>query len=46
MFVVTYLQDDVFNWMQSHLKDFLKTLHFKREDIINKIFDKFSEFKK
>ena len=32
--------------MQSHLKDFLKNLYSKREDIINKIFNKFSEFKK
>ena len=31
--------------MQSHLKDFLKNLYIKREDIINKIFNKFSEFK-
>ena len=32
--------------MQSHLKNFLKNLHFKRENIIKKIFNKFSEFKK
>ena len=46
MFAATYLQDDTFNQMQSHLKDFLKNSHSKREDNINKIFNKFSEFKK
>ena len=32
--------------MQSHLKDLLKNSHVKQEDIINKIFNKFSEVKK
>ena len=46
MFAATYLQNDIFDWIQSHLKDFLRNSHAKWEDIINKIFDKFSEFKK
>ena len=46
MFTVTYLQEDAFNWVQAHLKNFLKNSHTKWEDIINKIFDQFSKFKK
>ena len=32
--------------MQTHLKNFLKNSHNKWEDIINEIFNSFSEFKK
>ena len=46
MFVAIYLQSDTFDWVQSHLKDLLKNSHIKQEDIINKIFNKFSEVKK
>ena len=46
MFAKTCLQGDIFDQKQSHLKDFLKNSHVKLEDIINKIFNKFSEFKK
>ena len=46
MFAATYLQEDVFNWVQAHLKDFLENSQVKCEDIINKIFDQFSDFKK
>ena len=46
MFAATYLQGDTFNWVQTHLKDFLKNSWVKQEDIINKIFNQFSDFKK
>ena len=46
MFTIMYLQSDIFDQMQLHLKDFLKNSHFKQEDIMNKIFNKFSKFKK
>ena len=46
MFAVTYLQGDVFNWVQTHLKNFLKNSQVKHEDITNEIFDQFSGFKK
>ena len=32
--------------MQTHLKNFLKNSQVKHEDIINEIFDQFSDFKK
>ena len=32
--------------MQTHLKDFLKNSWAKWEDIMNEIFDQFSDFKK
>ena len=32
--------------MQTHLKNFLKNSQVKHEDIINKIFNQFSDFKK
>ena len=32
--------------MQTHLKNFLKNSYAKKEDIINNIFNSFSEFKK
>ena len=32
--------------MQVHLKSFLRNSHAKWEDIMNKIFNSFSEFKK
>ena len=46
IFAVTYLQEDVFDWVQTHLKNFLKNSQVKHEDIMNKIFDLFSDFKK
>ena len=46
MFAVTYLWGDAFNWVQAHLKDFLENSWVKHEDITNKIFDQFSDFKK
>ena len=46
MFAATYLQEDIFDWVQTHLKNFLKNSWVKQEDIINKIFDTFIEFKK
>ena len=46
MFAAIYLQEDVFNWVQTHLKDFLKNSQVKHEDIMNEIFNQFSGFKK
>ena len=46
MFAAIYLQEDTFNWVQTHLKNFLKNSWVKQEDIINKIFNQFSDFKK
>ena len=46
MFTVTYLQRDAFIWIQTHLKNFFRNSGAKWEDIINEIFDSFSEFKK
>ena len=46
MFAAIYLQEDAFNWVQAHLKDFLKNSQVKWEDITNKIFNQFSDFKK
>ena len=46
MFAVTYLWEDVFNWVQTYLKNFLKNSWAKCEDITNKIFNQFSGFKK
>ena len=46
MFAATYLQENVFNWVQTHLKNFLKNSHVKQKDIINEILNQFSEFKK
>ena len=46
MFAVIYLWGDVFNWVQAHLKSFLKNSQVKHEDITNKIFNQFSDFKK
>ena len=46
MFAVTYLQEDTFNWVQAHLKNFLENSQIKHEDITNKIFNQFSDFKK
>ena len=46
MFAVTYLWGDVFDWVQTHLKDFLKNSQVKHEDIMNKIFDQFDDFKR
>ena len=46
MFAATYLWGDVFNWVQAHLKNFLKNSQTKWEDITNKIFDIFIGFKK
>ena len=46
MFAATYLQEDVFDWVQKNLKDFLENSQAKHKDIINKIFDQFSDFKK
>ena len=46
MFSAIYLQGDVFDWVQTHLKDFLKNSQTKCKDITNKIFNQFSGFKK
>ena len=46
MFAATYLSEDVFDWVQAHLKDFLENSQVKHEDITNKIFNQFSDFKK
>ena len=46
MFAAIYLQGDTFNWVQTHLKNFLKNSWVTCEDITNKIFDQFSDFKK
>ena len=46
MFAVTYLWGDVFDWVQTHLKDFLKNSQVKHEDITNEIFNQFDDFKR
>ena len=46
MFAATYLWEDVFDWVQTHLKDFLENSQVKHKDIINEIFNQFSSFKK
>ena len=46
MFATIYLWEDTFNWVQTHLKNFLENSWVKHEDITNKIFDQFSDFKK
>ena len=46
MFAAIYLQEDTFDWVQTHLKNFLKNSQIKCEDITNKIFNQFSDFKK
>ena len=46
MFAVIYLQEDIFNWVQTHLKNFLKNSWAKHENIMNEIFDQFDDFKK
>ena len=46
MFTTIYLWGDAFNWVQTHLKNFLKNSHTKQEDITNEIFNQFSDFKK
>ena len=46
MFTAIYLWEDIFDWVQTHLKNFLKNSWVKHEDITNKIFDQFSDFKK
>ena len=46
MFAAIYLWEDVFNWVQTHLKDFLENSQIKHKDITNEIFNQFSSFKK
>ena len=46
MFAVIYLWGDVFDWVQTHLKNFLKNSQAKCENITNKIFDQFNDFKR
>ena len=46
MFAAIYLQGDAFDWVQAHLKNFLKNSQVKWEDITNEIFNQFSDFKK
>ena len=46
MFTATYLWGDAFNWVQTHLKNFLENSQVKNKDITNKIFNQFSDFKK
>ena len=46
MFVATYLQEDTFDWVQTHLKNFLENSQVKHKDIMNEIFNQFSDFKK
>ena len=46
MFAVIYLWENVFDWVQTHLKNFLKNFWVKHEDIMNEIFDQFSDFEK
>ena len=46
MFAVIYLWGDVFDWVQTHLKNFLKNSWLICENIMNEIFNQFSDFKK
>ena len=46
MFIMIYIQDKVFKWIQSYLKNILSKQTANRKININKIFSIFALFKK